>query len=163
MAQLALIKAETASDGLQYMGDVVGVYSDDHQFSGTELEKFSILTINGSMQEVGARLEQIIPRVETACKWESDGKYHWEEPPDDEKSESEPVFRTEGSNRWYKLVSDFKFPLNIFLLTAEEKQLLETVDIHHPSVDSFVRKLVKDVTVLSGNDVEIKELRNSEP
>jgi hypothetical protein len=80
-----------------------------------------------------------------------------------EKTRMYSVFQVEGSKRWYKMENDFKFPVNIGNLTPEEKQILETVDINHPSVDSFIRKLVKDMTVLSGNDVEVRELRNSEP
>lgn len=160
MAQILIIKAETVRDGLQYIGDVVGVFPDDHIFSPTELAKFDVLTINGSVDDVNIRLRQIQPRIEDAFLWE-DGKYRWENPPIG--IEWIKVYRIEGSNRWYRMDSLFKFPVSVSRLTPEEKQLLETVDINHPAVDSFIRKLVKDITVLAGNNVEIKELRNTEP
>jgi len=92
----------------------------------------------------------------------SDGEYHFDD--GDEQDQGVIwVFRLEGSNKWYRVDNKFKFPVNIGSLTPEEKQLLETVDINNPAVDSFIRKLIKDITVLSNNDVEIKELRNTNP
>lgn len=163
MAQVLIVNNETVRDGLQYLGDVIGVYSDNHLFSGTELEKFNILTINGSVDDVNARLEQLMPRIKDAYLWESDDEYHWIEDGDNNPVEIIEVYQIEGDNKWYKLINDFKFPINLNELTAEEKQLLETVDLNHPSVDSFIRKIIKDITILSGNNVEVKELRNSQP
>ncbi len=163
MAQVVIINNETAKDGLQYLGDIVGVFSDSHIFSATELEKFSFLTINGSVNDVNFRLSQLCPRVEMAFLWESDGDYHWVEDGNNDPVEMIEVYQVEGSNKWYKLINDFKFPVNLDGLTPEEKQLLETVDINHSAVDSFVRKIVKDVTQLSDNNIEVKELRNSTP
>ena len=161
-AIVVLINAETVTDGLQYLNDVVGVFPDGHQFSSTELEKFNFLTIGGSMEDVRTRLEEIMPRVEMAWVWPSDGEYHWYD-----GDENPPVFKyvyqVEGSNKWYKLENKFRFPVNVGSLTPEEKQLLETIDINNPSVDSFIRKIVKDITILSGNNVEVKELRNTIP
>ena len=162
MAQIAIISTETAKDGLQYIGDVVGVFPDDHQFSATELAKFNFLTVGGSVADVQARLSQLQPRIEMAYQWTSDEKHHWNEP-DGEPMDQIQVFRLEGDSRWYRLDNGFKFPINIDTLSVEEKQLIESIDINHPAVDSFIRKLVKDITALSGNDVEIKDLRNSEP
>ena len=163
MAQVLIIKAETARDGLQYLGDIVGVFSDTHVFSSTELDVFGVLIINGTVDDVNARLSQLKPRIEMAYLWESDGKYHWVKDGDLDPLEVIEVFQVEGSNKWYKLINDFKFPVNLAGLTPEEKQLLETIDINNPSVDSFIRKIIKDVAVLSGNNVEVKELRNSTP
>ena len=158
-----LINNETAKDGLQYLNDVVGVFPDTHQFSGTELEKFNFLTISGTVEDVKAVLKRIKPRIETAYLLASDMKYHWVEDGDIDPVEVIEVFQVEGSNKWYKLINDFKFPVNLAGLTPEEKQLLETIDINNPSVDSFIRKIIKDVSVLSGNNIEVKELRNSTP
>jgi hypothetical protein len=166
MPILMLINSETVKDGLQYLNDVVGVFPDDHQFSGTELAKFNFLSVGigiNTVDEVKARIRQITPAIEDAFLWQSDNKYHWTDPDGETIIGRMRVFQVEGSNRWYELVSDFKFPANTGDLTPEEKQLLETVDVTHPSVDSFIRKLVKDITVLTGNTNEIKDLRNSQP
>jgi hypothetical protein len=161
MAVIMLINNETVKDGLQYLNDIACVFNDDHQFSRTELEKFNFLTINGTKNDVKEKIRQITPRIEHAYLLLTDNKYHWQD--DGTTIGAIQVYQVEGSNKWYKLENDFKFPVNIGDLTPEEKQILETVDINHPSVDAFIRKLVKDITILSGNNVEIKELRNSEP
>lgn len=161
MAKVIYIKAETELDGVQYLGDIVEVLEDDRWLSPSMLEAFNVLTISGSKADVQARLNQIIPRVKKAYLL-ADGDYHWDRG-DEDPVETIRVFQVEGSNRWYKQEEKFKFPMNLAELTPEEKQLLETVNINHPSVDSFIRKLVKDITILSGNDVEVKELRNTEP
>jgi len=168
MPQLLVIKSETVVDGLQYIGDVVGVFPDDHIFSASQQAKFNILGIGmgiNTVNEVNQVLERIKPRIVHAYLWASDNTYHWEMPDGGVSNLLGiiEVYRVEGSSRWYKAENDFLFPVNVSQLTPEEKQLLETVDINHSSVDSFLRKLVKDMTVLSGNDVEIKELRNTEP
>lgn len=163
MAKVILINNETEADGLQYLGDLVDVYEDDRWMSPTMLEKFSILTINGSVEDVKARLRQLQPRTAWAYLWGSDSKWHWTKDGSNPPAETIEVFQAEGSNRWYRLENDFKFPVNLAALTPEEKQLLETVNINHPSVDSFIRKLIKDITALSGNDIEIKNLRNTQP
>jgi hypothetical protein len=163
VAIVALISNETVRDGFQYLNDIMAVYPDGHQFSPTVLEKFNFLTIGGTKEDVEARLQQLTPRVEFAYLWASDNKYHWTEDGDENPLKVIEVYQVEGDNKWYKLENDFRFPVNVGELTAAEKQVLETVDINHPSVDSFIRKLVKDVTILSGNDVEIKELRNTTP
>ena len=163
MAITMLINNETTRDGLQYLNDLVGVFPDDHQFSPTELSNFSFLTVGGSVEDVKTRISQITPRVEYCVLWQSDNKYHWLDDGDNDPLETIEVYQIEGSNKWFKLVNAFKFPVNVDELTPEEKQLLETVDINHPSVDSFIRKIAKDVAALPDNDIEVKELRNSEP
>lgn len=163
MAQILIIKSETTKENLQYLGDVVGLYNDNHQFSSTELEKFDVLTINGSVEDVRTRLNQLKPNIQIAYLWESDNEYHWTEDGDINPVEIIDVYQIEGDNKWYKLINDFKFPVNVDGLTAEEKQTLETVDINHPSVDSFIRKLIKDVAALLDNNTEVKELKNTSP
>lgn len=161
MAQILIIKNETAVDGLQYLGDIVGVYRDSHVFSDHELLIFNVLTISGSVADVQAKIHEITPREEEAFLWVADNEYHWIKESELAPGDEIRVFQV--SNRWYELVDDFRFPISISGLTPEEKQLLETVDINHPSVDSFIRKIVKDLAVLAGNGNEIKDLRNTEP
>ena len=163
MAIIMLINNETVRDGLQYLNDVVGVFEDGYQFSGTELEKFNFLTVGGTKQEVASRLRQLTPVMEKCYLWESDNKYHWTDGDEETILDEIEAYQIEGDIKWFKAENDFKFPVNFGELTAEEKQLLATVNINHPSVDSFIRKLIKDITVLSGNNVEIKELKNTSP
>ena len=162
MAIIRIISNETRDDQFQYLGDVAGVYPDGFPFSQDELDAFDFLTVNGSKADVEAVLEQIRPTEAKCYLWNSDNKYHWEPHPDGDDT-IQDVYKVEGSKRWYKLETDFKFPTNVSSLTPEEKQLLETVDINHPSVDSFIRKIIKDFTTQPGNDVEINDLRNTDP
>jgi len=164
MAKALIIKAETERQAVQYIGDLLSVFPDDHVFSDHELSIFGVLKINGSVEDVTARLSQLTPTEATAFKWSSDDKYHFDTediPNDVSVLEIIDVFQVD--NRWYKKTTGFKFPINIGELTAEEKQLLETIDITHTAVDSFIRKVVKDLTTQIGNDIEIKELRNDTP
>lgn len=163
MAQILLIKTETVRDGLQYLGDVVGIFEDSHQFSDHELTVFNVLTVAGSRLDVEAKFDQIKPEVADAYLWESDGEYHWTIPDEGNVLNTREVARPEGNNKWYLLENRFKFPINVDMLTPEEKQVLETVDINHPSVDAFIKKIAKNVFALPGNDVEVRELRNTEP
>jgi len=179
MPQLLLIKAETARDGLQFINDVVGVYPDDHVFSDHEYTVFNVIAVStglSTVADVQSRFNQIAPTIVNAMQWLSDGKYHFdteepesgwydeiENPAGEQVIDSIQVYQVEGGSRWYKCVNDFKFPLNVENLTPEEKQLIATIDINHPSVDSFIRKVAKDITQLDGNDIEIKELRNQTP
>jgi len=163
MAQVLIINSETARDGLQYLGDVVVILPDSWQPSETELVKFDVITINGSVEDIQARLAEITPSIESCYLWESDSDYHWTKDGDINPIETIDVYQVEGSNKWYKLINRFKFIKNLNDLTTEERQLLETLDINHPSVDSFVKKIIKDITVLSGNNVEVKELKGTNP
>ena len=162
MAKVAIINNETEHDGLQYIGDIVDIYEDDRYMSPTMLEMYNFITIKGSVSDVRNRLDQIKPRIEEAYQL-PDESWGFNVPDGVQEIAHCQVYQVEGSNRWYVVNNSFKFPFNIAGLTPEEKQLLETVDINHPSVDSFVRKIAKDIAVLSGNDTEIKALRNQEP
>ena len=163
MAQVLIINSETARDGLQYLGDVVAIIPDSWQPSETELVKFDVITIGGSVDDIQARLMEIEPSTEFCYLWESDGDYHWVRDGENVSVEIIEVYQIKGSRKWYKLINDFKFSRNTNDLTAEEKQILETVDINHPSVDAFIGKLIKDVVALPGNNVEVRELRGTNP
>ena len=74
------------------------------------------------------------------------------------------VWKSEASDKkWYFLVNDFKFPINVGDLTAEEKQLLQTYDITHPSIGSFIKKVRKELADDPANNVEVFDLRNTNP
>jgi len=95
--------------------------------------------------------------VETLCKYKNfnDCKY----------VEFKEVWRPAGTDvkKWYDLVNDFKFHINIGELTPEEKQLLQTYDITHPSITSFINKIVKDIASDLANSVEETDLKNTLP
>jgi len=161
MAQLMLIGSDVVNEPYQYLDDMSYVFSDDHVFSDDELEQFNFLTVNGSYEDVRDRLIQISPRITAAFHWVEDQKWHFQVPEGDFDETIEVWF--DSPNKWNKVVNGFKFPINVGNLTPEEKQLLETYDINHPSVDAFIRKIAKDITADPANNVEVRDLRNLEP
>jgi hypothetical protein len=163
MAQLLIVKSETGKQGLQFIGDVADVLHDGRWLSPGMLEEFNVLIIDGSVADVNARLNQIIPLQSRAIMWDSDSKYHFYsiDPPQGVVV-FDPIDVFLVGDKWYKIENDFKYPLNVHILTPEEKQLLAT-NINNPAVDRFINKLVKDLTTQDGNDVEIEELGNAIP
>lgn len=162
-SKLVIVNSLTARENLQYVGDVVDVIEDDRWLSPAMLENFDYVRVKGEPADVRVRLAQFQPRVEDAFKWNSDGEFHWTKPTaPDTLLEMVDVFFV-SPNKWYRMETRYKFIVNTDELTAEEKQLLESIDITNPSVDSYIRKTIKDITLLPGNNVEIIELRNTEP
>lgn len=159
MAIIMLIGQDTVNEPYAYLNDIIGVFNDSFQFSDTELEIFNFLTVNGSVVDVRARLKEIQPEYRTACFTVENQKYEFQ-PDHNLTIDHEILVAHKPPNRWYKVVEEFKWPTNIHELTPEEKQVLATVDINHPSVDSFVNKLAKDIFALTGNDIEITDLKN---
>jgi len=164
MAQLLIIKDETVRDGMQYIGDMVGVFEDSHVFSDNELVLFDVLIVNGSRADVEARVNQLRPLEDNAAIWDTDGKYHFMSgiPPEGTVL-SDPIQVFNVGNKWYQKVVGFKFLINVDGLTPQEKELLETIDINNPAIDSFINKIVKDLASQVGNDIEIIDLRNLTP
>ena len=65
MAQLLLIKEASLSDrDNRQVGDVVGIYSDDHVFSAHEHDIFEIVSVRDSK----GTLELLMPKVRIALK-----------------------------------------------------------------------------------------------
>jgi len=161
MAIIMLISNYNVNEPYQYLNDIIGVFSDDHIFTQNELDRFLFLTINGSVADVHARINQVKPQI-AECYLNNVGK--WVFPMPDPVVDQKQVWRAPGDRYWYNLVQPFKFPCNVGELTAEERQLLETIDINNPSVDSAIKKIVKDLVVANPeNGIEEKDLRNLNP
>ena len=163
MAILMLINADTAVNDLQYLFDVVNIYEDDHTFTPTELERYDFLPVNGTKAEVEAFLSSALPKFADAYLWDDDNKWHFSDETDGEILDEVQVYQLENDTRWYKYIVEFRFPVNVGALTAEEKQLLASYDITHPSVDNFVRKIIKDLAADPANQEEIKDLKGDQP
>lgn len=167
MAQLLLIK--TANTPAKFYDDVVGsaAFEDAHNFSEYELQIFNVLYINGSREDVQNRIDQIKIRIESAWYWEADQIWSFSIPTAAEVETGEVTDYTEvwfdSPNRWRRVVNDFKFPVSVQDITPEEREILATVDINHPSVDSFIMKIIKDLSADPANMEEIRDLRNLEP
>ena len=160
MAIVLLVSTNQVNEPYQYENDMISVFPDGHQFSDYELARFGFVTINGSVADVEAKLYQIKPQIGVALMG-TDGNWTFDrsEPTTGEELE---VWSYPGANplRWFKYVVPFKYDFNLGQLTAEEKQLLESIDINHPSVDSAIRKIVKDLAVDPANNEVVQELQN---
>ena len=164
MAVLLLIGNDVVNEPYQYLDDVIGIFSDAHVFSQTELVQFNFLYVNGSREDMRDIFIQIKPKIALAFLWVADQKWHFQEPGEGEGEVAETAdVWFDSPIRWRRLVNGFKFIVNVNNLTPEEKQLLETYDINHPSVGAFINKIVKDITSDPANSIEIRDLRGLEP
>ncbi len=71
MAQLLLINAITKRD-VNEIGDIVGVFDDEHIFSENEYHSFEIVKIEGKREEINSELEKLIPEdYKTAIRFQA--------------------------------------------------------------------------------------------
>lgn len=164
MAKIFSVNADVANEPFQYLDDIVGVIEDSTPVSDAMAAAFNFVTVGGTKDEVEAKLEEINFTYAEAHYNPVTESYQFTDPyhPD---STSKQVWTPGGAQvRWYTVATPFKFPHNMGTLTAEEKQLLGTVNINHPSVDSVIRKIRKDLVAANPeNDIEVVELRNEIP
>lgn len=162
MAQLLLIGSGIVNEPYNYLNDIVGIYHDSHSFSEIEYQQFDVLYVNGSREDVESKFDQIKPRIAMAYYWTMEQEWRFQFSVNDANTIKITVWY-DPPNRWRELVNDFKFLFNVGDLTTEEKQALATLDINHPSVDAYVRKMFKDITSDPANQSEIRDLRSLEP
>jgi len=84
MPQLVLINHLTYREGINEIGDFVGVFPDKHIFSEHERNIFNIVQVSGSVESVKAAAKA---------------------------AEPEQVIAYKGDGQWRKLVKDPKFPV----------------------------------------------------
>jgi len=73
--QLVLIAQPTYRAGTNNIGDVVGVFDGDHQFSEAEIEGFTIIRINGvTKEQVDAELQKLLPDTSNFTDKEMESK-----------------------------------------------------------------------------------------
>ena len=98
MSQLMCIKKESSSDrDNRKVGDVVGIFSDEHVFSGQEYKVFDIIQVKDSREEI----ETITPVTERVFKNKRDEWVREQELDDRERVEDmetkEVWYDSEGS------------------------------------------------------------------
>lgn len=72
MAQLLLIKH--ARIGVHEEDDVINIRSDSHVYDKNEFEKYKVVSIPGTVEEIEAQQRTTIPDIKHV--YESDGKYY---------------------------------------------------------------------------------------
>ena len=65
MAQLLLISKATERPGINSIGDIVGVFEDDHVFSPAETESFDVKKVDGKAEEVRMELHRMQPDIKS--------------------------------------------------------------------------------------------------
>lgn len=60
MAQLLCINAMTKT-AINNLGDIVGIYEDDHKFSQAEIAGFDIVSVKETVKEIQDFLQSLIP------------------------------------------------------------------------------------------------------
>ena len=158
VAILMIVSGNQVNEPYSYENDLICVFADDWQFTQNELDRFEFITVAGSVVDVEARLEQLKPVIGVAVMG-NDGKLTFDFSSPNTGEEIEVWTNMVPPINWYRLVEPFYHFANIGILTAEEKQLLATIDINNPSVDSYIKKIIKDLSVNPLNNVVVKELK----
>jgi len=158
MAIILLVSTDQINEPFNYENDMIAVFEDDWTFTQHELEVFKFLTVMGSKADVEARLNQLKPVVGTALMG-TDGKWTFDRSAPNTGEEIEVWSNMVPPINWYILVEKFNYIANVGSLTVEEKQVLATIDINHPSVDSAIKKILKDLSANPLNNVAVKELK----
>jgi len=162
MAWLVCVRRDDR-EPYQYINDLISIYEDGQSFPDHYPDTFIMLQVNGTKADVKVVLDLIKPQVVECFRPIAGGT--WSFIPPDEDWENKKVWRPANTSvrKWYNLVNDFKFYINIGSLTPEEKQLLQTYDITHASIASFINKICKDISEDPVNNVEETDLKNQTP
>lgn len=158
MAILLLVNTDQINEPYSYEDDIISVFEDGWTFTQTELDTFAFITVGGTKGDVEARLNQLKPVIGIALMG-TNGNWTFDRQVPNTGEEIEVWTNMVPPINWYKLVEKFHHIANVGPLTAEEKQLLATIDINHPSVDSVIKKILKDLSVNPLNNVAVKELK----
>lgn len=166
MAILLLISSNQENIPYNNIGDVVGVFEDDHPFTPNELSRFEFLTITGSRADVEARLNQLRVTKTQVFYDTSINEYTFTQPASENLDHSITVWSTmEPPGIWYKLEEDDKYPFFVTDLSQAEKDFIADpgFDITSPTVDAYISKLGKQLDRKTENTTEITELRGLTP
>lgn len=118
MAQLLLISKVTFKDGVNQIGDIVGIFEDSHRFSSAEHAVFTIVSVpNLTRDELLANLKT--PEIQEIEDSEKNKIKMWRNSPD------EP---------WKKLETQPKYPWTTAGLTQEQADIFQ-----NPAVSKEVK------------------------
>ena len=110
MAKAALINEATYRDGVNQVGDIVGIFDDTHQFSATELAMFDIVSVpNLTRAELVGALKS--PDIRQAI---------------DTGGVEITVWRNSEAEPWRELVTPMKYTWTTAGLTSEVGELLQS-------------------------------------
>lgn len=162
MAILMLITSSTEKPDIHEIDDVVKIYPDNHVFTPTEEEKYSFLTISGTVSELEAYIRNVMPTRASAYLWESDNEWHFDYPLIGKPLDEIKVYNP-GGNKWYKLDKELRTYVNISDLSELEKLNLTVEGLSHPAALNYVERMMKNPFDKISNQDEIKDLRNQTP
>ena len=102
---------------MKTVGDVVGIFEDTHKFSDYELLVFDVAKIEGTREDVVAKLNAIHIPLSTAYKAETT---EWTQTRPEEKEVWQDI-----DEKWYFLEAQPKYKWSMALLLESEKTTLE--------------------------------------
>ena len=140
MAQLLLITAEVYRKNVSEIGDIVGVFNDDHQFSTTEKEKFEILKVPGfTRRELEIELEKHLDNIDIES---FDGLLV------DFAAKKNAVAIIRG----LRAISDFEFEFQMALMNNNLNQDITTVFLMPNEKYTYLNStIVREVAEFGGN------------
>lgn len=113
MVRLLLISEKTYTPGVNAVGDIVGVFPDDHVFTDREHEVFDIADIpNISDKEFLAALKS--PNIQTVI---------------DDAGVEHTMWRNSDTDPWRKLEKEVKYTWTTAGITADEQALFLSPDV----------------------------------
>lgn len=118
MVKLLSIKKETEIKGIQEIGDIVGVFRSDHEFSPNEKIVFEIVEIP-NIDMIQAKKIFAGPKIKNVFRMPAANKWS------DQLPQQKQVWKdTDG--KWYFLAAKPKFMSNISKLSTADKNLLKS-------------------------------------
>lgn len=122
-------KTEAEDHAIQAIGDIIGTFEDNHQFSSTELDIFGIIHVQDFTKE---ELENELPypTIEKICKLSSTD---WTL----ETPEQKEAWHRKAKTTWYFLEKEPKFKLSIKTLNG-----LALESLASPSVEKIMKKAI---------------------
>ena len=125
MPKMLIVTSQTADPPLKNIGDAIGPFPDDHQFSARELEIFDVLTIEGpTLEQLNNYIENNtyllnVHRLTGQTNWRAG------------EIESMRIWRENNSADWKEVVTSPKYLLSTSAFTTQDK-----ADLADPQVSN---------------------------
>ena len=142
------IRSSEAEDhAIQAIGDVAGVFEDDHQFSLTEQELFEIIPVSDCTRD---QFRDAMPIPERAPAFKAETiEWSFDRPEEKETWKDK-------NHKWYFLEKRPKFLLSIANLTVVEKQ--DLIDKPFLAKISIIKKFKNRIKDYPANFIEVTDL-----
>lgn len=104
MAQLLKINTITYKENVNELGDVVGVFDDNHIFDDNELAMFDVEKVDGTQEHVQSMMRLAIPEIKTVYQSKT---AEWTDVQTDTQADEKSVWQ--DGEQWKELVACPKY------------------------------------------------------